>query len=169
MRVLALVASALVMTTTLAPAAMAQGLNAGGLRRLPGVDALETSPVERLPDDAQAWIAEERARQKAKPGDPIELAVDIDSNIGPAIRKLAKRERVGTGDLLLVIMYAITNGAREDLEADLRRMQKAGAPDAEIQAAAALKADLDAKVEEVIQSQTAVSRTLVPQLAWSER
>ena len=148
--------------------AYAQGANADGLRPKPAVDAVETSPLLRLKSEARTWIAEEKARQKANPTELVELAVDIDSNIGEPIRKLAKRERVGNGDLILVVMYDIVGGARDALEGDIERMRKSGAPDAEIQRAASAKAVLDARVAEVVQSQTVVSRSLVPQLAWSQ-
>ena len=148
--------------------AYAQGANADGLRPKPAVDAVETSPLLRLKYEARTWIAEEKARQKANPTELVELAVDIDSNIGEPIRKLAKRERVGNGDLILVVMYDIVGGARDALEGDIERMRKSGAPDAEIQKATATKAVLDARVAEVVQSQTVVSRSLVPQLAWSQ-
>ena len=113
--------------------AYAQGANADGLRPKPAVDAVETSPLLRLKYEARTWIAEEKARQKANPTELVELAVDIDSNIGEPIRKLAKRERVGNGDLILVVMYDIVGGARDALEGDIERMRKSGAPDAEIQ------------------------------------
>ena len=75
---------------------------------------------------------------------------------------------MGNGDLILVVMYDIVGGARDALEGDIERMRKSGAPDAEIQKATATKAVLDARVAEVVQSQTVVSRSLVPQLAWSQ-
>lgn len=161
----ALIATALVILCAAAAPASAQGLHAGGLRRLPGMDAMESSPIQRLKADARAWIGEERARRKVKPGDLDELAVNIELEIGPAIMKLAKREQIGTGDLILAIMYEIMSGASNDLDADLRRMRKAGAIEAEIQAATTVKADLDAKVAEVVKSQTVVSRSLLPDLA----
>lgn len=147
-----------------ASAAQAQGLYADGLKRLPGVKGVETSPVQRLSAEARAWIDEERARQKARPGDPIALAVDINQTIGPAVEKLARRERVGSGDLILVIMYEITRGARDEVELDLRRMRNAGAAAADIEAAERRKAELDLKVAEVAQNQTVVSRTLIADL-----
>jgi hypothetical protein len=155
-------------TLAIAPAASAQGLNADGLRPLYGVEAVETSPLQRLAPEARGWIAEERARQKSKPTDLVELAVDIDSNIGEAIRKLAKRERVGNGDLILVVMYAIVGGAREEVDAELEQLRTAGASEIEIQTLATRRAELDAKLAEVVAEQTTVSRSLVPQLAWSE-
>lgn len=154
---------------TLAPPVMAQGLHADGLRPKPNVDAVETSPLKRLQPEARAWIAQERERQKSAPRGLVELAVDIDGNIGEAIRKVARRERIGNGDLIMVVMYEIVGGARDDVEDDLDRLRKSGAPQAEIQKTAALKATLDARVAEVVESQTVVSRSLVPQLAWSQR
>lgn len=152
----------------LAAPVMAQGLNADGLRPKPSVDSIETSPLKRLQPQAREWIAKERERQKMEPKSLVELAVDIDHNIGEAIRKLARRERIGNGDLIMVVMYEIVGGARDDVEADLERLRKTGAPPAEIYKAAALKAVLDARVAEVVESQTVVSRALVPQLAWSQ-
>ena len=154
---------------TLASPAMAQGLNADGLRPKPSVDPVETSPLKRLQPEARAWIAQERARQKSKPTGLVELAVDIDANIGEAIRKVARRERIGNGDLIMVVMYEIVGGARDDVEDDLERLRKSAASEAEIQKTAALNAVLDARVAEVVESQTVVSRSLVPQLAWSQR
>ena len=164
-----IVALATLPVLALAPPVMAQGLNADGLRPKPSVDSVETSPLKRLQPEAREWIAQERERQKAGPKGLVELAVDIDSNIGEAIRKVARRERIGNGDLILVVMYEIVGGARDDVESDLERLRNSGAPQAEIQKTAAVKAVLDARVAEVIESQTVVSRSLVPQLAWSQR
>ena len=164
-----IVALAAAPVLALAPPVMAQGLNADGLRPKPSVDSVETSPLKRLRPEAREWIAKERERQKSKPTGLVELAVDIDGNIGEAIRKVARRERIGNGDLIMVVMYEIVGGARDDVENDLERLRAAGAPRAEIQKTAALKAALDARVAEVVESQTVVSRSLVPQLAWSQR
>lgn len=152
-----------------APCAHAQGPNADELRPLYGIEAVETSPMQRLHPDARSWVAQERARQTAKPTNLVELAVDIDSNIGEAIRKLAKRERVGNGDLMMVIMYDIVGGARDDVEVQLATARAAGASDIEIQQLATRKAQLEAHLAEVVADQTAVSRSLVPQLAWSQK
>jgi len=167
MRVFIVVAAGLV-AAALASPAFAQGLNAGGLRPLRGIDAVETSPLQRLQPEARAWIAQERARQRTEPTELVELAVDIDSNIGEAIRKAARRERIGNGDLIMVVMYEIVAGAREDVAAELERLRAAQAPEAEIHKTAALMVSLDAKLAEVVEDQTVVSRSLVPQLAWSE-
>ena len=166
MRVYILASAAML---TLASPALAQGLNADKLRPLYGIGAVETSPMPRLHPDARSWMAEERARQALKPTDLVELAVEIDSNIGEAIRKLAKRERVGNGDLMMVIMYDIVGGARNDVEAQLQEARATGASDIEIQILATRKAELDAKLAEVIADQTTVSRSLVPELARSEK
>lgn len=166
MRAYLLVAAA---TLALAPSAHAQGLHADELRPLYGIDAVETSPMQRLHPDARGWVAAERVRQTARPTSLVELAVDIDSNIGEAIRKLAKRERIGNGDLMMVVMYDIVGGARDDVTAQLETARAGGASDIEIQILATRKAELDAKLAEVVADQTAVSRSLVPQLAWSEK
>lgn len=152
-----------------APCANAQGPNADELRPLYGIDAVETSPMQRLHPDARSWVAEERGRQTAKPTGLVELAVEIDSNIGQALRKLAKRERVGNGDLMMVVMYDIVAGARDDITAELEKARTKGASEIEIQQLATRKAQLDANLAEVIADQTTVSRSLVPQLAWSEK
>jgi hypothetical protein len=155
-------AAAMALGGTVAPAtAWAQAGNTAGLVDLPGVAPTETSPIRRMQKKARAWVAEERARQKAKPGDLVELAFEIETNIGPAILKLAERERIDTHDLIMAIMYDITKGASDEIAADLRRMRKAGAPEAEVQEAAARQAALDAKVAEVVKSQSVVSRALV--------
>lgn len=168
MRVL-IVALAAAPALVFASPVMAQGLNADSLRPKPSVEAVETSPLQRLRPEARAWIAQERERQKSNPTGLVELAVDIDSNMGKAIRKLARRERVGNGDLIMVVMYEIVGGARDDVADDLVRLRKSGAPQADIQKTAALKAALDARVSEVVEGQTVVSRSLIPQLAWSQR
>lgn len=148
--------------------ALAQGLNAGGLMRLPGVDGAETSPVQRLSKDARAWIAEERARQLEQPGDLVELAYDIETSIGPAILKIAERERIDTRDVILVVMYDIMDGASRSLNTDIRKLKTvqdrgAMAPtDAGLLAAkVARKVEIDAKLDEIVKSQTIVSRSLV--------
>lgn len=168
MRVL-IVALAALPVLALASPGMAQGLNTDGLRPKPSVNSVETSPLKRLAPEARAWIAQARERQKSEPTGLVELAVDIDGNIGEAIRKVAKRERIGNGDLIMVVMYEIVGGARDDVEDDLARLHKSGAPQAEIQKTGELKAILDARVAEVVESQTVVSRSLIPQLAWSQR
>ena len=116
---------------TLAQPVMAQGLNADGLRPKPSVESVETSPLKRLAPEARAWIAQARERQKSEPTDLVELAVDIDRSIGEAIRKVARRERIGNGDLILVVMYEIVGGARDDVGGDLARLHKSGAPPAD--------------------------------------
>lgn len=156
-------------TLAFAPAALAQGLNADELRPLYGIDAVETSPMQRLHPDARVWVTQERARQSAKPTNLVELAVEIDGNIGEAIKKLAKRERVGNGDLIMVVMYDIVGGARDDVEAQLEAARAANASDVEVQILATRKAELEARLAEVVAEQTDVSRSLVPQLAWSEK
>lgn len=152
-----------------AGAADAQGLNSDELRPLYGIEAVETSPMQRLAPAARDWVATERARQTAKPTDLVELAVDIDSNIGEPLRKLAKRERVGNGDLMMVVMYDIVAGAHETVAAELERLRAAGGSDIEIQQLATRKAQLETNLKEVIADQTAVSRSLVPQLAWADQ
>jgi hypothetical protein len=159
MRVLFLGAA---MVTLMAGApALAQGLNAEGLMRKPGVDAAETSPIERLDKPAKTWIAEERARQAAAPGDLVELAFNIETSIGPSILKIGKREKIDSRDLILVVMHDIVDGAKEDLGRKLRQMSKAGAPEAELKPIAARKAVLDAKLADVNKTHTVVSRSLV--------
>jgi len=159
MRVL-LMGAAIITVASGAPA-LAQGINSDGLTRKPGVTAAETSPLERLDKPAQAWIAEERARQAAAPGNLVELALNIDASIGPSILKVGKREKIDSRDLILVVMHDIVSGADEDLARQMRQMSKAGAPAAELQAVAARKAALDTNLAEVAKTHTVVSRSLV--------
>jgi hypothetical protein len=159
MRVLVL--GAMVATMMAGAPAMAQGLNAEGLKRKPGVDSAETSPLERLDKPAKVWIAEERVRQAAAPGDLVELAFNIETSIGPSILKVGKRERIDSRDLILVVMHDVVSGAKEDLARQLRQMSKAGAPEAELKPIAARKAVLEAKLADVNKTHTVVSRTLV--------
>lgn len=146
--------------------ALAQGLNAEGLRPKPAIDPTETSPVQRLKDDAREWIARERARQAVNPTALIDLAVDIEREIGPDLDKVARRERIGDGDLFLVVMYDIVAGAQDDAAKTLEQLRASGASDIEIQTAATAKARLDANLAEVTEEQTVVSRSLIPALAW---
>ncbi len=168
MRALILGAMIALGAVSAAPTVHAQGLNAGGLKRLPGVDPLETSPVQRLKRDARDWIDEERSRQAAAPTSLDDLAIAIERNIGPDIDKVSRRERIGSGDLFLVVMYGIVAPAHEAAEAELARLRAAGASDVEIQTAATARARLKANLAEVIGEQTVVSRTLIPELAWRE-
>jgi hypothetical protein len=159
MRVLFL--SAVIVTLMAGAPALAQGLNAEGLKRKPGIDSAETSPVERLDKPAKAWIAAERVRQAAEPGDLVELAFNIETNIGPSILKIGKREKIDTRDLILVIMHDVVSGANEDLGRQLRQMGKAGAAQSELQPIAARKAVLEAKLADVKKTHTVVSRSLI--------
>ncbi|HYG27881.1 MAG TPA: hypothetical protein VD906_13350 [Caulobacteraceae bacterium] len=143
---------------------MAQGLHADGLRPKPSVDGVETSPVQRLPKEARDWIAAERERQAARPGGLERLALDVDREMGPAIAKAAKRERMGTGDLLLFIMYDIVRGANEQLETDLRAMTQDGAQPDQMQATAERKRVLDILLAEITDLQTVYNRALLASL-----
>lgn len=159
--ILAVLCAVPFLSAAVAAPAFAQGLNAGGLMRLPGVDPAETSPVKRLSKDARAWIEAERARQLEQPGDLVELAFEIETTIGPDIMKIAERERIDTRDLILVVMYDIMDGASRALNGDIRRL-KAAPTDADLLAAkVARKAEIDARLAEIVKSQTVVSRSLV--------
>jgi len=133
----------------------------GGLVMLPAVRPTETSPIDRMPKPALAWIAAERVRQAAEPGDLVELSYEIQINIGEAIMKIAQRERIDTRDIILVVMHQIMADASDDLGMDLRKARTAGAPPAEIQALTDRKALVDLKLAEVVKSHTVVSRSLL--------
>lgn len=171
MRTLIVSAAALALAATGAAtpqAVMAQPGNTAGLVDLPGMPPKVTSPIRRMSKDARTWIDAERARQLAEPGDLVELAYDIETNLGPDLIKVAKRERIDTRDLIMAIMFHIMNGAADELKSDLRGLQEARArgrltpdEDARMAEMVARKAEIDAKVAEVIRNQTVVSRALV--------
>lgn len=164
-----LLSAALVAMILAAPVtASAQAGNTAGLVDLPGVAPTETSPIRRLQKPARNWIEEERRRQVAKPGDLVELAFDIETTIGPAILKLAERERIDTHDLIMAIMFDITNGAKSELESDVRKLQAAKAKggltleqEAQLTGKQHRHRQLDAKVAEIVKGQSLVSRSLV--------
>lgn len=168
MRVL-LLSAALVAIATAAPvSALAQAGNTAGLVNLPGVAPTETSPVKRLSKPARTWIEAERQRQLAKPGDLVELAFEIETNIGPALLKLAERERIDTHDLIMAIMFEIMNGAKAELQGDLRKLEAARAraslsleQEAQLTGKQHRHRLLDAKVAEIVKGQSLVSRSLV--------
>jgi len=149
--------------------AAAQDPYRDGLLRPPAVSPVETSPIQRFSKDARDWIGEESARQAAAPSDLTELAVAIELNIGPDIDKIARRERIGDGDLFMVVMHNIVSPAHDAAEAELTRLRDAGASDIEIQIAATRKALLKANLDEVVGDLTVVSRSLIPDLAWREQ
>lgn len=148
---------------TLFVASLATGAAAqkSGLVMMPAVRPTETSPLSRMPREAQAWIAAEQARQTDRPGDLVELAYDIETNIGQAIMDIARRERIDTRDIILVVMLDVMRGASQTLNVEVRRL-KAASPehDAELAEKVARKAEVDAKLTEVVRSQTMVSRAL---------
>lgn len=148
--------------------AAAQDPYRDGLLRPPAVSPVETSPIQRFSKDARDWIAEERARQTTAPSDLNELAVAIELNIGPGIDKIARRERIGDGDLFMIVMYDIVSPAHDAAQAELARLRETDASDIEIQTAATTKALLKANLDEVVGGLTAVSRSLIPDLAWRE-
>jgi hypothetical protein len=141
--------------------AMAQAGNTAGMVNMPGVNPTETSPVKRLSKPARVWIETERARQLAQPGDLVELAFDIQTEIGPAILKVAERERIDTHDMITAIMFDILKGASDELESDLRKMRRATVAPAELQVRTIRKAEIDARLAEVVKGQSLVSRALV--------
>jgi len=156
-----LLSAALVACLAAPQMAAAQAGNTAGMVNMPGVNPTETSPVKRLSKKARVWIEEERVRQLAKPGDLIELAFHIQTEIGPAILKIAERERIDTHDMITAIMFEILKGASDELESDLRKMRKATAGPAELQAKTIRKAEIDARLAEVVKGQSLVSRALV--------
>ena len=148
--------------------AMAQAGNTAGLVDLPGMAPTETSPVRRLPKPARKWIEEERQRQLAKPGDLVALGLEIELAIGPAILKIAERERIDTRDVIMAIMYEVMKGAGDELKSDIRKLETARAKgalapadDARLAEMIARKTEIDMKVAEVVRSQTVVSRAMV--------
>ena len=105
--------------------ALAQGANADGLYMKPAVPPAETSPIRRLSDPAQAWVRAEEARQTATPGDMLLLAMDIEENIGPAVLKVAERERLDSRDVVLAVMYEIMSRASGNLKREIRKLELA--------------------------------------------
>lgn len=168
MRTIILCALTALGAAVIAPQAAAQDPYQDGLLRRPSMDPVETSPIQRLKREARDWIGEERARQVAEPTSLDALAVAIELNVGPDIDKVARRERIGDGDLFMVVMYDVVSPAHDMAEAEVARLRAAGASDIDIQTAATKKARLKANRDEVVTGLTMISRSLIPELAWTE-
>lgn len=140
--------------------AAAQAGNTAGMVNLPGVAPKETSPLKRLPKSARDWIAAEKTRLAAEPRPLEELVFDIQYDLEKDILKVAERERLDTHDLIMVMLFDITSGAAEAVKAELKALDRAGAPEAQRVAAAGRKAQLDAMVAEVVSGQSVLARQL---------
>lgn len=158
MRILPMAATLLVLT---APApVLAQAGNTAGFVNLPGVAPTETSPLKRLPKTARSWIVTQKTRFAATPRPLEELAFDIQYDLEKDLLKVAERERLDTHDLIMVMMFDITTGASQILAAEIKALEKAGAPEADRAAASARKTSVDTLVAEVVRGQSVVARQL---------
>lgn len=140
--------------------AAAQPGNTAGLVDLPGMAPKETSPLKRLSRNARSWIADQEVHQAQAPRPLIEIVVELEYEIGDDILRVAKRERIDTHDLIMVVLFDIVRGADERIGAELRRLEAARAPADKVQDAARRKVQTQAMLAEVVSGQSVVARQL---------